>query len=706
MGILDFMMHLRELETRTQEVVFLFFVMLISFFILGGGLYLYLGSNTLISIIGTSGQAALSVLFHELGYAYFLLPLYLFLLSDHVASYSEDISSLLRGLFPSLMHTLFYAVIILIAASFLTVFESYFSIVAHKKLVAGLGGLAGKSIGGILFQHVGLLGSVLVLSSVAAALGVFCGKLDLVDTLIFVKEYSQWLGKRLWREALHLVDLCFHKLGFRNKQIIDNSMEFEASSGAYLNAPSAPVMDQHAAAKVSLDFPKSQQREVEIDLFGSNNKASKTMEEFPKPVRKSKKKAEEEGEASLGEELKNTSNEEAEFQVKKYTKKRYHAPSLSLLSKPKTQVKFSKKELEDQSRLLEEQLNSFKLNGKIIESHVSARLTMYEFHPEPGVKLSKIASIDNDLALVLGAPSIRILTPIPGKKTVGIEVPHSKPSVIGFHEMISSVNKKSKAALPIILGKTVHNESVIAGIEEFPHLLISGSTGSGKSVFMNTLINSLLFNKSPRELQFIMIDPKMIELTPYNDIPHLIRPVITDTMEAKNALKWAEKEMDNRYKLFKEFGSRNIESFNECLGSKSKKSKALNKEVQALPYIVIIVDELADLMITQGREVEIPITRIAQKARASGIHLVIATQRPSTDIISGLIKTNFPTRISFKVSSSVDSRTILDSNGAEKLLGNGDMLYLSNGDPIQRIQSSFLSEEEVQRIVQYLKKNN
>ena len=376
------------------------------------------------------------------------------------------------------------------------------------------------------------------------------------------------------------------------------------------------------------------------------------------------------------------------------------------MKKEKKVEKFSEKEIEEQCKKLEEQLNSFKLNGKILDAHVGARLVLYEFQPEPGIKLSKIASIDNDLALVLGAPSIRILTPIPGKKTVGIEVPHTKPSIIGFHEMLQSAKKNSQSALPIILGKTVHNESIVTGIEEFPHLLISGSTGSGKSVFMNTLINSLIFNKSPRELRFLMIDPKMIELTPYNGIPHLIKPVITNTSDAKDALKWAEKEMDERYQLFKEFGTRNIESFNDKVQGKHKKSKHLGKEVTQLPYIVIVVDELADLIITQGKEVEIPVTRIAQKARAAGVHLVIATQRPSTDIISGLIKTNFPTRISFKVSSSVDSRTILDTSGAEKLLGNGDMLYLTNANPIQRIQSSFITEEEVRKIVQSIKKNN
>ena len=703
------MVRLRELETRTQEIIFLFFISLISFFILGGGLYLYLSPTALISIIGTSGKLVLTALFHELGYAYFLIPLCLYYLAEHVVETSNTVSVLLRQTVSNLMQVLFYTAIILIVASFLSVFESYFAIAAHKKLVAGIGGLAGKSIGGILFQHIGLLGSVLALGSMATTIGVFSGKFDLVDTLIFIHDYCVWLGKKLWKDTCRFTDFCVRTLGYSNKDFVDNSMEFEASSGSYSHSSPAPAIEQHAeTAKVRLDIPQEHRSEVEIETYSKKENNSKELKVPLKPTFKGIKRKLDKKETGeiLSSEGTTTSEDKAEFTIKRWKKRKYHAPSLSLLSKPKKQTKFKETEIQEQSALLEDQLNSFKLNGKIIKAHVSARLIMYEFQPEPGVKLSKIASIDSDLALVLGAPSIRILTPIPGKKTVGIEVPHSKPSVISFYEMINSVKQKSKLALPIILGKTVHNESVISGIEEFPHMLISGSTGSGKSVFMNTIINSLLFYKSPRELQFIMIDPKMIELTPYNDIPHLFRPVITDITEAKNALKWAEQEMDKRYVLFKEFGSRNIESFNEKIGKGSKKSKHLKEEVEALPYIVIVVDELADLIITQGKEVEMPITRIAQKARAAGIHLLIATQRPSTDIVSGLIKTNFPTRISFKVSSSIDSRTILDTTGAEKLLGNGDMLYLSNGNPIQRIQSSFISEQEVQKIVQNLKKNN
>jgi S-DNA-T family DNA segregation ATPase FtsK/SpoIIIE len=291
---------------------------------------------------------------------------------------------------------------------------------------------------------------------------------------------------------------------------------------------------------------------------------------------------------------------------------------------------------------------------------------------------------------------------------VGIEVPNSNPDPVSFRDLLETVLSKKKAKLPIAMGENVYGQSVMADIASMPHILVSGTTGSGKSVFINTLICSLLFSKSPKHLRFIMIDPKMIELSPFNGIPHLLRPVITDVTEAKMVLKWAEKEMDRRYKVFAEMGARNLESFNKQIQNSTGKSlesklgRKLDWKWETLPQIVVVIDELADLMITQGKEVEIPITRIAQKARAAGIHMVVATQRPSAEIVTGLIKTNFPTRVAFKVSSAIDSRTILDEAGAEKLLGLGDMLYKANGKSTERIQGSFIEEDEVRKIVDHL----
>jgi S-DNA-T family DNA segregation ATPase FtsK/SpoIIIE len=278
--------------------------------------------------------------------------------------------------------------------------------------------------------------------------------------------------------------------------------------------------------------------------------------------------------------------------------------------------------------------------------------------------------------------------------------------MVKMGDMLKPLQKAAKEmSLPVVIGKDVHNNTIVEDIAKMPHLLVSGTTGSGKSVFINNLVVSLLYTLSPKNLRFIMIDPKMIELSPYNGIPHLLRPVVTDLNEAKEQLVWAQNEMDRRYQAFSDIGAREINSFNELIKKGDKKfferktGLKIEWKWEELPQIVIIVDELADLMITQGKEVEIPITRIAQKARAAGIHLIIATQRPSAEVVTGLIKTNFPTRVAFKVSSSIDSRTILDSSGAEKLLGNGDMLFVPNGKAIVRYQSPYISEEEVRRLV-------
>ncbi len=399
-----------------------------------------------------------------------------------------------------------------------------------------------------------------------------------------------------------------------------------------------------------------------------------------------------------------TENQEEVIDIQAWTK-RYNTLDLSLLDKAEKSKKKSEKEIKAISASLGERLESFGIKGEIIKAHQGVTLTLFEFQPAAGMKLSKIQSLSDDLALVLGAPSIRLLTPIPGKNTVGIEVPNDDISILKFSEMVQSCMKAKSMALPIPLGVDVYNKVHVNDLSKMPHILVSGTTGSGKSVFMNSLISSLIFHRSPKELRFLMIDPKMIELSPYNGIPHLLKPVITDVEEAKNLLLWAEKEMDKRYKMFSEMASKNITTFNQAIKKSSKRSieGRLNKKIswkfEELPYIVIVIDELADLMLTQRNEVERPITRIAQKARAAGIHMVMATQRPSADIVTGLIKTNFPTRVSFKVSSGIDSRTILDQPGAEKLLGNGDMLFLAQGQAIERLQGSYMSEDEVKRVV-------
>ncbi len=350
------------------------------------------------------------------------------------------------------------------------------------------------------------------------------------------------------------------------------------------------------------------------------------------------------------------------------------------------------------SNIIKRTLSNFGIEVMMGEVNVGPTVTQYTLKPAVGIKLSRITALQNDLALVLAARSLRIEAPIPGKSWIGIELPNQSVAMVRLKNILSSAgfyNRKSN--LNIVLGRDVAGGAILADLAKMPHLMIAGSTGSGKTVCINTLIISLLFQNNPEMLKFIMIDPKRVELTPYNEIPHLLTPVITDPDKAVNSLKWSISEMENRYETLSQLGCRNIESYNQAVRTKYKQR-------EILPYIIIVIDELADLMATHGREVEAAIVRLAQMARAVGIHLVLSTQRPSVEVITGLIKANITTRIAFQVASQIDSRTILDMSGAEKLLGNGDMLYLSgDSNKPRRIQGVFISEEEVKAIVEFLK---
>lgn len=369
-------------------------------------------------------------------------------------------------------------------------------------------------------------------------------------------------------------------------------------------------------------------------------------------------------------------------------------PALELLS-DSTGAKAERGDVKRIAQIIEKTLESFGIAARVAEVNLGPAVTQYALEIALGTKVSKITSLANDLALATEAPTgqIRIEAPIPGRNLVGIEIPNRSLEVVGLRTMLAStVMQKAKSKLTVALGLDVSGNPVVADINKMPHVLIAGTTGSGKSVALNAFIASILFRASPQEVKFIMVDPKRVEMTGYNGIPHLLTPVIVEQDKILSALKWAMGEMDRRYKLFAERGVRNIDTYNELSG------------FQALPYIVIIIDELADLMIFAPVEVEDSIARLAQMARATGIHLVIATQRPSVDVITGLIKANIPARIAFNVSSLIDSRVILDGPGAEKLLGRGDMLYVppDQAKPT-RIQGAFVSEKEMQRLVGFLK---
>src|SRR5216117_2577111 len=378
-------------------------------------------------------------------------------------------------------------------------------------------------------------------------------------------------------------------------------------------------------------------------------------------------------------------------------------------------------QIEQMGRKLIETLQTFRVEGSIAGRTVGPVVTQYEVAPGPGVKVGRIAALADDLALAMRAPSLRIVAPIPGKAAVGIEVPNPMPRMVHVRELIESPQYPGNRVLPVALGKDLEGEPVVADLTKMPHLLIAGVTGSGKSVCINTIITSLIYTHPPERLKLLMVDPKMVELSMYGALPHLGHDVVTSNRRAASALNWAVKEMERRYRLLHANHARNIADFNRKVEQKKSKSLKGPSEVPAapagpqkelpldaeysggvLPYVVLIIDELADLMLTVQGEIETPLATLAQKARAIGIHLVLATQRPSVNVITGLIKANFPCRIAFRVSAKVDSRTILDQNGAETLLGNGDMLFLPPGkSELLRVQGAFISTDETERLMEW-----
>jgi S-DNA-T family DNA segregation ATPase FtsK/SpoIIIE len=386
------------------------------------------------------------------------------------------------------------------------------------------------------------------------------------------------------------------------------------------------------------------------------------------------------------------------------SEKGFQLPSVNLLDDPETQDgSVDNENLRMQSKLLEKKLEDFGVKGNVVAVTPGPVITTFEYEPSPGVKINKIVNLTDDLALALRAISIRIVAPIPGKAVIGIEIPNPDRETVRFKEIIvSSVFEKSKSKLTIILGKDIAGSPVVAELNKMPHLLIAGATGTGKSVALNTMISSFLYKADPDEVKLIMIDPKRIELSMYDGIPHLISPVVTDVKKATNALFWAVREMEDRYERLSEYKAKHIDQYNQKIAKEKKTSD--EDAPKKFPYIVIVIDELADLMMIASRDVEVALTRLAQMARAAGIHLILATQRPSVDVLTGIIKANFPTRLSFQVSSKTDSRTIIDTNGAENLLGSGDMLFLPPGTAkLQRIHGAFISETELTRITEYLK---
>jgi S-DNA-T family DNA segregation ATPase FtsK/SpoIIIE len=370
----------------------------------------------------------------------------------------------------------------------------------------------------------------------------------------------------------------------------------------------------------------------------------------------------------------------------------YRLPTPEFLdSPPPFEARQIKEDLTSNARILEETLEDFGISVKVTDIERGPVITRYELEPAPGVKLNRIVALSDDISLAMKAPSVRIVAPIPGKARVGVEVPNTQSSLVYLKEVLTAKEfQEETSPLTLALGKDIAGHPVVADLDQMPHLLIAGTTGSGKTVCVNSLIVSLLMRSTPNELKLLMVDPKMVELAPFNGMPHLICPVVTDAKKAAAALGWVVNEMEERYQLLAKAGARNIAAYNE--------------KQERIPYIIVIIDELADLMMIARDQIESAITRLAQLSRAVGIHLIMATQRPSVDVVTGVIKANFPARISFKVASKVDSRTVLDMNGADKLLGKGDMLFLKPGEEkMTRAQGALVSDKEIERIVEFIK---
>ncbi|HET7410077.1 MAG TPA: DNA translocase FtsK, partial [Paracoccaceae bacterium] len=400
-------------------------------------------------------------------------------------------------------------------------------------------------------------------------------------------------------------------------------------------------------------------------------------------------------------------------------------PALALLDDPKPQPKgYNEETLETLSRQIEFKLKDFRIDANVVGAYPGPVITRYEIEPAPGVKVSQISSLDKDIARGLSVKSVRVVDVIPGKSVIGLETPNTQREMIYLSELLRSKEyDKSHSPLTLALGKDIAGRPTVADLARMPHLLVAGTTGSGKSVGVNAMILSILYRLTPDQCRLIMIDPKMLELSTYDGIPHLLTPVVTDPKQAVVALKWTVREMEDRYRKMSKLGVRNIDGYNARVRDAIERGEAFSRTVQTgfddetgapvfetetfepqeMPFIVVVVDEMADLMMVAGKEIEACIQRLAQMARASGIHLIMATQRPSVDVITGTIKANFPTRISFQVTSKIDSRTILGEQGAEQLLGQGDMLYMMGGGRIRRVHGPFVSDEEVEEVVGHLK---
>lgn len=591
------------------------------------------------NFIGLFGVKLSSFLLSEFGTLAFFIPVLLIL---SIFSYYKGTAKFIRSLIFIPLSIIFIAMILYV------IFGADGSELIKKGYYVC--GISGYILGSKIEYYLGTIGSVIILIPFAVLLLYFSSKEFLLVTL---KYYNRGEDRKKQSNTKKKVS------GMMEKKLDDSEAKTEEDR------------------KPHSDYLDIEYNQLDGDKHAADRENVKRKNGLEIEFAQKEKKGE----------LKNAASDEYEF------------PPIDLLKDPIiVENGIDENEIYKNAEILEEKLKNFGVYGKVVHVRPGPVVTMYEFRPKAGIKISKIANLSNDLAMAMRAISIRIIAPIPGKAVVGIEISNKNRQVVYMKDIIvSKTFISSRSLLTLGLGKDITGASFITDLDKMPHLLIAGATGSGKSVAVNTMIISMLYKAKPDEVKFVMIDPKMLELSVYDGIPHMLMPVVVDIKEASGSLAALVEEMETRYKIMSEAGVRNIDGFN-------KKAKKGIIDYATMPYIVVVIDELADLMMVSSKKVEMYIARLAQMARAAGIHLIVATQRPSVDVLTGLIKANFPARISFKVSSKVDSRTILDGQGAEMLLGKGDMLFLQPGtSTFTRIHSAFISDEEIQGVTDFLK---
>lgn len=668
-----------------------------------GVIYIALGFILSIAIY-TTWAGALSTLSREviykiIGVSAFILPLYLIYFGYCTIVSKGNIKITRRVLGLTLI---IISITLGCATSSINILEKKEGFYETWKLILDTQGIHGGLIGHIitypLSMLIGFIGSYILYLAIISIGVILMSDITLYDIVVMFKsKFSKEVkGKRIKENNIKdkspLINVVPKEEEKEREDFINGInnkikiLDFMKNSSVEDSMLEASIDESAKNNNLNEDNP------FNIEVF-DEEKQDNNKEPIYEENNKKKEKLDNSVKAVVSKEI------EESLTTEKKEEKVYIHPSIELLNiNSKTKLKSEdKKELIENAGKLKEILNDFGVDANVLQVTKGPSVTRFEIQPSPGVKVSKIVNLQDDIALGLAASGVRMEAPIPGKAAIGIEVPNNKQTAVFLREVLDSEEFKiAKKKLAFALGKDISGKCVVGDLATMPHTLIAGATGSGKSVCINTLIISLLYKYSPNEVKLLMVDPKVVELSVYNGIPHLLIPVVTDPKKAAAALNWAVNEMNKRYKLFAEASVRNIESYNSLF------EKGLIEE--KLPYIVIIVDELADLMMACPNDVEDYICRLAQMARAAGMHLIIATQRPSVDVITGVIKANIPSRISFAVSSGIDSRTILDQTGAEKLLGRGDMLYYPIGEnkPI-RVQGAFISEEEVEKVVNFIK---